>query len=173
MSKIKSLFQMKKLKLLEQEKELLLQGLEMVNSAHDWYEDRLKKIKEKQHNLALNDAANVRQFSLELRYFCKHSIFCFPFTLTHDTFTLHFCVMKHQLCHLLRAVIGSNRRSAQRKSQPADGSNSRAQSTAEGFDRKSPEGTCNGRGDLPRSCVVIFQKVFFSIVHYLCCTYTG
>ena len=58
---------MKRLKILEQERELLLQGLEMVNEASAWYENQLSKVKERQQNLVLSDVANVSTCVLYVR----------------------------------------------------------------------------------------------------------
>ena len=51
--------QLKQLKELEQEKEVLLQGLEMMARGRDWYQQQLQRVQERQRRLGRSRASTV------------------------------------------------------------------------------------------------------------------
>lgn len=60
-------WQLKQMAELEQEKEVLLQGLQMMARGRDWYQQQLQRVQERQRRLgqsrasAVSDTAHARQ----------------------------------------------------------------------------------------------------------------
>lgn len=52
-------WQLKQMQELEQEKEVLLQGLEMMARGRDWYEQQLQRVRERRHRLGQSRACAV------------------------------------------------------------------------------------------------------------------
>ena len=52
--------QIKRMKQLEQEKDILLQGLEAVDRARDWYQKQIQAVQDKQKYIGKGSSPNVR-----------------------------------------------------------------------------------------------------------------
>ena len=61
-----SWLQIKRMKQLEQERDLLLQGLEAVNRAHEWYQQQLQSVQEKQKLIGKGASPSVKKNSVYL-----------------------------------------------------------------------------------------------------------
>lgn len=55
------MLQLKQMKELEQEKEVLLQGLEMMACGRDWYQQQLQRVQERQRHLGQSRASAVSE----------------------------------------------------------------------------------------------------------------